>query len=112
MRTSIKIITIHGNSNTAPSGTEIFELPFSRMRLLKKDNLGTKRSFSLLRSSIDGNAAVEGIRLISFLTNPMAAAIAPRLAQRPERERKSRDNQYIGDPTPFVGRYFDADWGA
>ena len=66
-------MTIHGNSNTAPSGTEIFELPFNRMRLLKKDNLGTNRSFSLLRSSRDGRAGVEGIRLMRLLTNPMAA---------------------------------------
>ena len=73
MRTTIRIMTIHGNSNTAPSGTEIFELPFSRIRLLKKDNLGASRSFSLLRSSRDGRAGVEGIRLIRLLTNPMAA---------------------------------------
>lgn len=73
MRTIIRIMTMHGNSNTAPSGTEIFELPFSRMRLLKKDSLGTNGSFSLLRSSRDGKAGVEGIRLMMLLTNPMAA---------------------------------------
>ena len=88
MRTSIRIMTIHGNSNTAPSGTEIFELPFSRMRLLKKDNLGTNRSFSLLRSSRDGRAGVEGIRLTRLLTNPMAAANSRRRARRPRREQE------------------------
>lgn len=84
MRTIIRIMTIHGNSNTAPSGTEIFELPFNRMRLLKKDNLGTNRSFSLLRSSRDGRAGVEGIRLMRLLTNPMAATNPPRRAQKPK----------------------------
>ena len=82
MRTTIRIMTIHGNSNTAPSGTEIFELPFSRMRLLKKDNLGVNRSFSLLRSSRDGRAGVEGIRLMRLLTNPMAATNLQRRAQK------------------------------
>ena len=82
MRTMIKIMTMHGNSNTAPSGTETFELPFSRMRLLKKDSLGTNRSFSLLRSSRDGRTGVEGIRLMRFLTNPMAAANPLKRARR------------------------------
>ena len=79
-------MTIHGNSNTAPSGTEIFELPFNLIRLLKKDSLGTKRSFSLLRSSRDGKAGVDGIRLIRLLTNPMAAANPSPRAQRLKRE--------------------------
>lgn len=70
-------MTIHGNSNTAPSGTDILELPFSRMRLLKNDNLGTNRSFSLVRSSRDGRAGVDGIRLMRLLTKPMAATNAP-----------------------------------
>lgn len=82
-------MTRHGNSNTAPSGTEIFELPFSRMRLLKKDNLGANRSFSLLRSSRDGRAGVEGIRLMRLLTNPMAAINPQRRAQR----LKSKSNR-------------------
>ena len=81
-RTSIRIMTRHGNSNTAPSGTEIFELPFNRMRLLKKDNRGANRSFSLLRSSRDGRAGVDGMRLMRLLTNPMAVANPPQGAQR------------------------------
>ena len=82
-------MTIHGNSNTAPNGTEILELPFSRMRLLKKDNLGTNRSFSLLRSSRDGRAGVEGIRLMRLLSNPMAAT-NPRGVLRGEGRERMR----------------------
>ena len=37
---SISITTIKGNSNTTPSGMEIFELPFNRIRRRKKANLG------------------------------------------------------------------------
>ena len=81
IRTTIRIMTRQGNNNTAPSGTEILELPFNRMRLLKKDNLGANRSFSLLRSSRDGRAGVEGMRLMRLLTNPMAVANPPRYAQ-------------------------------
>ena len=91
-------MTIQGNSNTAPSGTEIFELPFSRMRLLKKDNLGANRSFSLLRSSSDGRAGVEGIRLIRLLTKPMAATNPPRRARRNEARARAnpKNEQYPG----------------
>ena len=48
--TIIKIMTRSGNSNTTPSGTDILELPFKRILLLKKANVGVKRSFSLLSS--------------------------------------------------------------
>lgn len=74
MSTMIKIMTIHGNKSTAPSGTEIFELPFSRIRLLKKDslNLGASRSFSSLRSCREGRLGDEGIRFINFPTSPIA----------------------------------------
>ena len=98
MRTTIRIMTIHGNSNTAPSGTEIFELPFSRMRLLKNDNLGTNRSFSLVRSSRDGRAGVDGIRLMRLLTNPMAATNAPRRVQKLKaRSRAGPKNNHLQD---------------
>ena len=59
MSTIIDIMTIHGNNSTAPSGTEIFELPFNRMRLLKKDNLGTNRSFSSVKSAREGREGAE-----------------------------------------------------
>ena len=71
-RTSINITTIHGNNSTVPSGTENFELPLSRMRRLKKDNLGAPLSLSLPRSRSEGRFGVEGIRLTRFLTNPIA----------------------------------------
>lgn len=38
-RTTISIMTSKGKRSTTPSGTEIFELPFSRIRLLKKDSV-------------------------------------------------------------------------
>lgn len=99
MRRIIKIMTIHGNSNTAPSGTEILELPFSRMRLLKKDNLGINRSFSLLRSSRDGRAGVEGNRLMRLLTKPMAVVNPLRRAQRLKAGARGNPetNHYPGD---------------
>lgn len=99
MRTTIRIMTIHGNSNTAPSGTEILELPFSRMRLLKKDNLGVNRSFSLLRSSRDGRAGVEGSRLMRLLTKAMAVVNPPRRAQRLKAGARANPetNHYPGD---------------
>lgn len=34
------IMTIHGNSKTTPSGMEMEEFPFNRIRLLKNANLG------------------------------------------------------------------------
>lgn len=94
-------MTIHGNSNTAPNGTEILELPFSRMRLLKKDNLGANRSFSLLRSSRDGRAGVEGIRLMRLLINPMAATNPPLRAERRTTRVNAnpKNDQYPGDST-------------
>lgn len=71
--TIINIMTIHGNRSTAPSGIEIFELPFSRMRLLKNDNLGINRSFSSVKSTREGRDGVDGSRLIRFPPNPMVA---------------------------------------
>ncbi len=81
IRTIMSIMTMHGNKSTAPRGTEIFELPFSRMRLLTKDNRGMILSFSLVRSDREGRFGVDGIRFTRFWTNPIAAA-SPRRAQR------------------------------
>ena len=39
MSINIRIITIHGNRSTKPKGIDIFELPFSRIRRLKKADL-------------------------------------------------------------------------
>ena len=73
--TIISMITIQGNRSTAPNGTEILELPFNRIRLLKKDNLGVIRAFSLLRSDKEGREGVEGMRLAILWINPMAGGI-------------------------------------
>lgn len=74
MRTSINIITMSGNKSTAPNGIDIFELPFKRIRLLKKANLGKIRSFRRLISSKDGRLGEEGIRFANFCTSPIDAA--------------------------------------
>ena len=67
----MRIMTRQGNKSTAPNGIDIFELPFNRIRLLKKDSLGVIRSFSLLRSGIEGNVAVERIRFVRPSMRPM-----------------------------------------
>ena len=86
--TIIRIITMHGNKSTAPRGTEIFELPLSRMRRLKKDNRGVNLSFSSLRSWREGREGAEGIRFIKFLTSPIAATGPWR--RKPELSMKTR----------------------
>lgn len=50
-RTSISIMTRHGNSSTRPSGNEMVEFPFNRMRRRKKANLGETFSACRDRSS-------------------------------------------------------------
>lgn len=76
MRTSIKIITISGNKSTAPNGIDIFELPFKRIRLLKKADLGKIRPFRRLISSRDGRMGEEGILFANFCISPIDAADA------------------------------------
>jgi hypothetical protein len=63
---------MQGNSKTNPSGIEIDELPFKRIRLRKNDNRGKRLPFSFLKSSRDGIFGVEGIRFTSPCTRPMA----------------------------------------
>lgn len=75
-RKRMRMTTMHGNSSTKPSGIEIDELPFRRMRLRKNDNRGRLRPFSVLKSSSDGMFGVEGIRLTSPCTKPMAEALS------------------------------------
>ncbi len=65
-RTSIKIITIHGNRSTAPRGIDIFELPFRRIRRRKNANLGVIRSLWRDTSSIEGRLGEDGIRFTKF----------------------------------------------
>lgn len=53
-------ITVTGNSSTIPKGTDIDELPFSRMRRRRKANRGDSRVFE--KSSIEGIFVLEGNR--------------------------------------------------
>ena len=95
MSTIINVMTIHGNNSTAPSGTEIFELPFNRMRLLKKDDLGMKRSFSSVKSTSEGREGAEGSRFTRFLAKPIPTTSLGQQAQkeRPGEGSKAR-NRY------------------
>ena len=80
-RTKINIITIQGNKSTAPSGMDIFEFPFKRIRRRKKASPGDIRSFCRERSpkegsfSREGRFGDEGILFAIFCTNPIYAAI-------------------------------------
>lgn len=56
---------MHGKRRTKPSGIDMDELPFIRIRRRKNDNRGKPRPFSFLKSSRDGMLGVEGIRLTS-----------------------------------------------
>ena len=64
-RTNMRMITRIGNNSNTANGTDTFEFPFNRIRLLKKSNLGNIRSFRLPRSSSAG-ACDEGICFASF----------------------------------------------
>lgn len=72
----MRIITRSGNNNNTANGTDTFEFPFNRIRLLKKSSLGNSRSFCLPKSSSVGTCG-EGIRFASFWTNPMDMADSP-----------------------------------
>lgn len=71
--TSMSIITIQGKRSTAPSGIDIFELPFSRIRRRKKASLGDRRSVSPERSLREGRFGDDGIRFKIFWTSPIDA---------------------------------------
>lgn len=73
MSIRINIITMSGNKSTAPSGIDILEFPFKRIRLLKKANLGDNLSLCRLIFSSDGRLGDEGIRFTSLCTNPIDA---------------------------------------
>jgi hypothetical protein len=74
-RKRISITTMHGKSSTKPSGMDIDELPFSRIRRRKKDNRGKVLPFSLLKSSSEGRFGVDGIRFASPCTKSMVEAL-------------------------------------
>lgn len=54
-----------------PSGIEMAELPFIRIRLLKNDNLGHPRGLSNFTSSSEGTVLVEGSLLSKPWTKPL-----------------------------------------
>lgn len=62
-RSRMKTITRHGNSKTNPRGIEMEELPFRRMRRLKKANRGELWPFSRETSS-NGRLGAVGSRLV------------------------------------------------
>lgn len=72
-RSRIRTITRHGNSKTKPSGIEMEEFPFSRIRRRKNANLGTARPFSRETSSTDGSTGEEGRRFTIRWMKPMGA---------------------------------------
>jgi hypothetical protein len=74
-RKRMNTTTMHGNRSTKPSGIEMDEFPFSRIRRRKNDNRGKVRPFSFLKSSRDGMFGVEGIRLTSPCTKPMVESV-------------------------------------
>lgn len=58
--TSIRRITVMGNNKTTPSGMDIDEFPFNRIRRRRKANRGDNRVFE--RSSSEGIFDLEGKR--------------------------------------------------
>ena len=65
------------------------------MRLLKKDNLGVMRDFSLLRSDSDASEGVEGIRFDSLWMKPMSVMIGVwRYVERMDQRVTSAENEY------------------
>ena len=70
-------ITIHGNSSTAPSGIDTFELPFSRIRLRNNANRGVifsrdfDKSLNEGKLSSEGRFGDDGIRFAIFCTSPI-----------------------------------------
>jgi hypothetical protein len=76
-RKRIRVTTMQGNSRTKPSGIEIDELPFIRIRRRKNDNRGKPRPLSVLKSFRDGMLGAEGIRLTSPCTKPIAETSSP-----------------------------------
>ena len=70
--TSITIRSMNGKSRTMLSGIEMRELPFNRMRRLKKPNFGDIRSACLCRPPSVGTAFVEGRRFFTPCKKSMA----------------------------------------
>lgn len=103
---TIRMITMHGNSSTNPSGIEIEELPFNLMRRRKKANRRPNTPFSRTAvSSTDGKAGALGRRLVMRWIRFMAAMIAlyqggsravqTDVVSRKERTSKDRLKKYL-----------------
>lgn len=71
--TIINIMTRRGKRRTTPKGTDIFELPLSKIRLLKKENLsrGGNLDFSLSDSYKEGRLGDEGNPFMMFRRSPI-----------------------------------------
>lgn len=74
MSMSINSTTMLGNRSTKPSGIEMDELPFNRIRLRKKDNL---EADLLAFSSRAGAGVVYGMLLTSRWTKPELSGCFP-----------------------------------
>ena len=71
-RTSIKSTTMLGNRSTKPSGIEIEEFPFNRIRRRKRDRLGSRLDFSPFNSSREGTFGDDGMLFRRLLMKPIA----------------------------------------
>ena len=67
------MITRVGKSRTRERGSETFEFPVNRIRLLKKpvDILGVLRVF--FSDQVEGNVGEDGIRFVAFCAKPIDA---------------------------------------
>jgi len=72
-RMRMRMTTMLGNNSTNPKGTEIEELPLSRIRRRKRDRLGRVRGFSPFQSPGDGGFDVVGSRFSIPCNRPIAA---------------------------------------
>jgi hypothetical protein len=69
----MRMTTMLGNNSTNPKGTEIVELPLSRIRRRKRDRLGRVRGFLPFQSSGDGGFDAVGNRFNIPCNRPIAA---------------------------------------
>jgi len=105
----MRIMTRHGKRRTNPSGIDIDELPFRRIRRRRNDNLGSNRPFSREKSSRDGRLGEEGIRFVIFCTSPMDADVSCVSLEvvgafRSETERREVSARVSIDPTQIMSR--------
>ena len=112
-------MTRQGKRRTNPSGIDIDEFPFSRIRRRRNDNLGSIRPFSREKSSRDGRLGEEGIRFVIFCTSPMDADVSCVSLEvvgafRSETERREVTARSSGDPRQIMNRQvvnYRSKWG-